>query len=213
MSGSAAKCFKNSSNSLKSSNDYIEKKKAKTIYKSIINNFSIRKNDESQYNGPVFINKCGFLGAIGGYNTQNYDLLLNVAKGKAYSESQCIIIDSSSIYINNTNETCINILSKCANQNSTYDLYEGPFLLKTNPNNTNNLNCESKIIKEYSYYDPSNITATSYPFNKLVNNNKLQNLYLHSKLPLISFIDTTTPISESDPNIINLVRFMNLFDL
>ena len=84
-------CFKNTSDGFKSSNDRIEKLKAKTIYHSSKNTSVPRKSDGSKYNGPVFINTCGFLGSIGGFNNSNYNLRLNVAKGRAYSEKQKII--------------------------------------------------------------------------------------------------------------------------
>lgn len=184
MTGSAAKCFKNTSNDFKSSNDRIEKLKAKTIYESLQRNDVPKKKNGAIYNGPVFVNTGGFLGAVGGYNTNNYDLLLNVAKGRAYSESQCIKTDSSYIIIFNENESCKNSVSTCTKPNFTYDLLEGPFLLKADTSNTDNAECESKILQNYSTYDPSNISAISYSFKKLVNQDKLQNLNLHTKLPI-----------------------------
>ena len=75
MSSSAAKCFSTGPNQFKSSNDYTNQKKAKAIYKSV------QKDNGSLYNGPIFVNG-GCLGSIGGYNTNNYELLLNVTKGK-----------------------------------------------------------------------------------------------------------------------------------
>ena len=177
MPGSVANCFKNSSNDFRSSNDRIEKLKAKTIYQSVHNNAN--KNTPTN---PVFLNNGGFLGAVGGYNTNNYDLLLNVAKGRAYSEAQCITTSAHThTHINTSNDTCATAISKCAIPNSTYHLLEGPFLLKTNSDNSG---CESTIIKEYTNYNPAYKRQTIYSFSKLVNRDKLQNLNLHTKLPI-----------------------------
>ena len=86
IQSSAANCFSTGPNQFKTSNDYISRKKAQTIYKSVKDN--VKANN---YAGPILTNgTC--LGAVGGYNTDNYDLLLNVTKGKYYTEPQCINI-------------------------------------------------------------------------------------------------------------------------
>ena len=176
MSGSAANCFKNSSNDFKSSNDRIEKLKAKTIYQSA------QKENGSQYKGPIFLNTGRFLGAVGGYNTNNYNLLLNVAKGRAYSESQCIKKDTGFIHIANENESCMKSVSKCTLPNSTYDLLEGPFIKQNQSSSPKN--CELEKNKDLYKFNQTLISASSHPFKKLVNQDKLQNLNLHTKLPI-----------------------------
>ncbi len=191
MPGSAIKCFKIDSNEFKASNDYINKKKALAIYntaKQQSKTNSQVKDDNSEYNGPVFINEGGFLGAIGGYNTDNYDLKLNVAKGRAYSEMPCIISTdlstnaTTNVVLNNPNDLCVNSVSKCQMPNSTYELFEGPYLIKTTSNTYSSEDCPLKSRQQYTTFDPSNIQTQS--FNKLANDDKLQNLNLNSNLSL-----------------------------
>ena len=184
MPGSAAKCFKSDSNQFKSSKDHIDKKKAQTIY------YNTQDSAGQEYKGPIFVTTGGFLGAVGGYDTENYDLKLNVAKGRAYSEAPCIIkTDTSNIIIPNSNNSCNNEISKCQIPNSTYELFEGPFLLKNSTNSTNSATDKSEICplksrQQYIIFDPSNITSTSYSFSKLANEDKLQNLHLNTRLHL-----------------------------
>ena len=191
MPGSAAKCFKTDSNEFKASNDYINKKKALAIYNTVKEQSKTNsqvKNNNSKYNGPVYINTGGFLGAVGGYNTDNYDLKLNVAKGRAYSEMPYVISTdlstnaTTNVVLNNSNDLCINSVSKCQKPNSTYELFEGPYLIKTETNTYSSEECPLKSQLQYTTFDPSNIQTRS--FGKLANDDKLQNLNLNSKLPL-----------------------------
>ena len=191
MSGSAGKCFKTDSNDFKSSNDHINKKKALAIYNSVKEQSKTNsqvKHDKTEYNGPVFVNEGGFLGAVGGYDTSNYDLKLNVAKGRAYSEMPCVVSTDLStnaitnVVLYNPNDLCINSVSKCQIPTSTYELFEGPYLIKTTSNTYSSEDCPLKSRQQYTTYDPSNIQTRS--FSKLANDNKLQNLNLNSKLSL-----------------------------
>jgi len=194
MPGSAAKCFKTDSNQFKSSKDHTDKKKAQTIYNSVkdLPNTNIQvKKDETEYIGPVFVTTGGFLGAVGGYDTENYDLKLNVAKGRAYSEEPCVIKTdttntTTNIRIPNLNNSCINEISNCQIPNSTYELFEGPFLLKKSANSATDKTeiCPLKSRQHYTTFDPSNINSTSYSFSKLANEDKLKNLHLNTRLPL-----------------------------
>ena len=187
MPGSAAKCFKTDSNQFKSSKDHTDKKKAQTIYNSVKDltntNTNIQvKKDETEYIGPVFVTTGGFLGAVGGYDTENYDLKLNVAKGRAYSEAPCVIKTDTTtntktdVRIPNSNNSCINEISN----------FEGPFLLKNSTNSTTDKSeiCPLKSRQQYTTFDPSNITSTLYSFTKLANQDKLQNLHLNTRVPL-----------------------------
>ena len=182
MPGSAAKCFKSDSNQFKSSTDNTNKMRSKTIYQGA-------KNQNPNVNtGPIHVDTGGFLGAIGGFNTSPYDLLLDVAKGKAYSESQCIkITDQNSqqeqnIIINPTNETCTNSISKCGPLNQTYELFEGTILKTTESSST----C---LLQPEYVYDPSTININIHPtshniVSKIVNADKLGNINLHNKMRL-----------------------------
>jgi hypothetical protein len=192
MPGSAAKCFRTDSNEFKASNDYINKKKAQTIYysahKQDISNIKLNKIGNEKYKGPIYLNNGGFLGAVGGYNIDNYDLKLNVAKGRAYSEMPCIISTdlstnaTTNVVLNNPNDLCVNSVSKCQMPNSTYELFEGPYLIKTTTNTYSSEKCPLNSQLQYTTFDPSNIQTQS--FGKLANDDKLHNLNLNSKLPL-----------------------------
>ena len=153
------------------SKEYTNIRRNRTIYESV-----------SQQEG-IHVNEGGFLGAVGGFNQQNYDLRLNLAKGRAYSESQCVNdISINNININNTNQDCITAISSCAPLTITSELREGSFLSK-NPNTNLDNKCSSNLFKQLSLYD-LNLNYSTASFNNLVNYDKLQNLNLNSKLPL-----------------------------
>ena len=169
MPGFAAKSFSTGPDQFKSSNDYISRKKAQTIYRSLQKD-NVNVNAKN-YQDPIQINgNC--LDAVGGYNTDNYDLLLNVTKGKYYTEPICVSVNGTKIP-----SSCYSTInpnnSNCSVFSYNHDLYEGPFLQKNNTNtNTDNL-CPSKIIEQYSKIDPT--TTTTNSFTKLVNEDKLRN--------------------------------------
>tara|TARA_B100001093_G_C26840589_1_gene1020360 strand:+ start:2005 stop:2589 length:585 start_codon:yes stop_codon:yes gene_type:complete len=183
-------CFKNTSDGFKSSNDRIEKLKAKTIYHSSKNTSVPRTSDGSKYNGPVFINTCGFLGSIGGFNNSNYNLRLNVAKGRAYSEKQNIITQQGGENIIFADqELCNTSTSKAHKANKTYDLLEGNFysIEKVLENNSPDIICNYEIIKDRVNYSDKIIASgqsnNTYVSN-LVNRDKLHNLNLNKKIQM-----------------------------
>ena len=168
MSSLSANCFSTGPNQFKSSNDYINEKKAKTIYTSL------QKDNGTSYNGPIFINgKC--LRSIGGYNTNNYDLLLNVTKGKYYTNPACVYIKDSDCQLDSS---CSSISddSNCSSFGFNYDLYEGPFLLKKDIVDNSNI-CYSTNISQNTQLNTTTTPSIicSEPFQKIVNDNKLLN--------------------------------------
>ena len=87
MSEYSLRCFSTGPNKLRSSQDYINQKKAKTLYKTTASNVKNDINDNIQvFMHPGTIAEGGrCLASVGGYNTSSYDLLLNLTKGRYYS--------------------------------------------------------------------------------------------------------------------------------
>ena len=117
------------------------------IYKYYSNNSqlpgTITKKDGSKYNGPFFATTGGCLGAVGGYNINNYDLLLDITKGKYETHHTC----------NNTPST---------NPNISYKISEGPFYYDSDIS-TNTL-CDDTLENAF---DLSYISQ--FPVDKLTN--------------------------------------------
>lgn len=176
---SASKAFSNSYNKMKSAKDYTNKKKAETIFESARNNI-VNKRDGERYVGPVLKTSNGFLGAVGGYNVNSYDILLNVAKGQSYLATPCVTIDGSSVMLP-INDCSLNI--RCNPPNSSYGIFEGPYL----QNSMDVSGCFSNQTKQFTNYDPSNILQapnTAYSYTQLANSNDLLNLNLHRALQI-----------------------------
>ena len=116
--------FSKHSKNLMSSNDYINKKKAQTLFKVLTTN----KQQEPQK-----------LLSVGGFNVSSYDLLLNFSKGSYYLSSQDKIIEvpnyttisNTELIINNCKKTIIKI-TNTVNQplTQTWNIYEGPYIVK-----------------------------------------------------------------------------------
>ena len=185
MQRSASKAFNNSYNKFRSSQDKINRKKSETIFEFTTNN-NVNKQDGKKYIDPVIKKTNGFLGAVGGYNVNSYELLNNVVKGQSYITSPCVSIDNSSVILSDNN---CSLIGKCNTPNSSYDIFEGPYL----QNSMDVYGCHSSQINQFTNYDPSNILQPSYSYIQLANSNNLQNLNvsatcLNSKI----VIDTVT---------------------
>ena len=172
MQRSASKAFNNSYNKFRSSQDKINRKKSETIFESASNN--VNKQDGKKYIGPVIKKTNGFLGAVGGYNVNSYDLLNSVVKGQSYLTSPCVSIDNSSVILSNSN---CSLLGKCNPPNSSYDIFEGPYL----QNSMDVYSCLSSQTNQFTNYDASNILQPSYSYIQLANSNNLQNLNVSAK--------------------------------
>ena len=95
----AVKSFTKNKKNSETSQDYTNLKKTETLYKSFsknsrISNILLKKNGE-EYKGPLYIDTSGCLESIGGYNVSNYELFLDLVKGK-YSQhflsSDCFFV-------------------------------------------------------------------------------------------------------------------------
>jgi hypothetical protein len=118
--------FSKHSNNLMTANDYINKKKAQTLFKVLTTNTQQPQK----------------LLSVGGFNVSNYDLLLNFSKGSYYLSSQektievpnYTTISNTEVNINNCKKTIIkitNIINQPLTQ--TWNIYEGPYIVnKTN---------------------------------------------------------------------------------
>ena len=118
--------FSKHSNNLMSANDYINKKKAQTLFKVLTTNTQQPKT----------------LLSVGGFNVSSYDLLLNFSKGSYYISSQEKTIEvpnyttvyNTEAIINDCKKTIIKI-TNIVNQplTQTWNIYEGPYIVnKTN---------------------------------------------------------------------------------
>ncbi len=187
MPNSASKCFLSGPNQLNSSKDYIDRKKAQTIYQTTKNSKTLKQN-RSEYNGPIFVNTSSCLGAIGGYNSNNYDLLLNVTKGKYYTNPPCVIVNDSNC--GEQKSLCNTVIansdgSNCSIPNLTRNLYEGPFIIQNQKEIIDSLKsnqCKSLTNNDLLQIDPSNVCTNS--FKKIVNDDKLRNFQFPFKFKI-----------------------------
>tara|TARA_E500000178_G_scaffold350508_1_gene409627 strand:+ start:2454 stop:3134 length:681 start_codon:yes stop_codon:yes gene_type:complete len=152
-------------NSIKSSNDYINKKKAAALFANTAS-LNPKPGESSNYSNINYnngVNKgiCKSnegiynLESVGGFNVSSYDLLLNITKGRYYTATSGRLVsipnnnnstvDSNFVKIND----CSNIELKIENTsqpsfplNQTYNLYEGPYLIDvSNSYDQNEIKC------------------------------------------------------------------------
>ena len=181
MSFSVNKCFSTGPNKLRSSQDYISRRKAQTLYTTTATN---TKNDISN-NNQVFMDASRCLASVGGYNTNTYDLLLNLTKGRYYENSQLHIKAPQSSNINYdpiqlSSCVTVDISNKHAIPLSqTHEMYEGPLLYSDLSHNqidvSNNLYCLPYTLRKSFILDVSKQTISSYPFGKLIIEDPLLN--------------------------------------
>ena len=103
-----------------------------------------------------------------------------MAKGQSYIATPHVTIDGKmgSMTIN---DCSLNIRSNPPN--SSYDIFEGPYL--QNSIDLSRCQCLSTQTKQFTNYDPSNITQDpKYSYKKLVNTNLLENFNLHRALQI-----------------------------
>ena len=175
----ASRAFSTGPNKLKSSQDHTNQKTAKTLYTTTTTNTKSNTLDNIQ----AFItpNPDSCLASVGGFNTNSYDLLLNLTKGKYYATNnllakvknvdcsqnvtECVSVDIS----NNTN---------FAQPDYTYGMYEGPFLTSIDASLaqvTYDPNCLPPTLKGSLVIDASDATVCNYSFAKMVSKEKLRN--------------------------------------
>jgi hypothetical protein len=97
INNSAIRCFKVDSNKqiLLSSKEYANQRKNRVIN----TDYSHQSNKKEFYKGPIFANKNGCLGSVGGFNTDNYNLLSSFRDGYNSNKKICgnMILDLSNV--------------------------------------------------------------------------------------------------------------------
>ena len=124
----AAKAFANGIDNIKNSSENTRVKKSKTLFNFFSKNHwkikdnatntsqgtgvVLKKSNGAVYKGPVNIDDKGCLSSIGGFNNKNYEMLIDIARGKNLSNINCVagnLSSSDMIYSNfNINNNCIN---------------------------------------------------------------------------------------------------------
>jgi hypothetical protein len=87
----SVRAFASDSNQMRSGSDYINRKKAATLYTTVSTNLKDEEEDNlavliSEGSGTTTeydISRC--IWSVGGYNVNSYDLYLNVSKGRYYT--------------------------------------------------------------------------------------------------------------------------------
>ena len=150
-------------NSIKSSNDYINKKKAAALFANTAS-LNPKPGESSNYSNINYNNGVNkgicksnkdiySLESVGGFNVSSYDLLLNVTKGSYYTATSGRLVsipnnnnsteNSNSVKINDCSNIVLKIESKpSVPLNQTYNLYEGSYLIDiSNSYDQNEIKC------------------------------------------------------------------------
>jgi hypothetical protein len=179
MSQFSPRCFSTGPNKLKSSQDYINQKTAKTLYTTAASNTKSNVSDNIQAFIAPSPDYC--LASVGGVNTKSYDLLLNLTKGKYYA--------ASNLQANVKNVDCSPNITSCvtvdisgtasfAQPDYTYGMYEGPFLTSIDASMaqiTYDPACLPPTLQSSLVVDASNSTVCNYSFATMVSKEKLRN--------------------------------------
>lgn len=187
--------FSRDSNRMRDSGDHINRKKAESIYTNVASNTKDNKND----NINVFFNTSGqrLLSSVGGFNVNNYDLLLNLTKGRHYTAAggqgvlaarvnDTILTSNpdSSTKINDCITVDISNSSSFAYPDYTHNIYEGPFLFNrdasfSNLDASSSLpSCSDILSKSGLITDPS--SAMTFPFAQQIAAEPLRNFHFPS---------------------------------
>jgi len=97
------RAFASDSNQMRSAQDYINRKKAKTLYTTVstnrsysdVDNLAVSISTGSDISTKYDISRCLF--SVGGFDVNSYDLYLNIAKGRFYTATmgRTISVDPS----------------------------------------------------------------------------------------------------------------------
>ena len=184
---SYSRSFSKHSNQLMSANDYINKKKAQTLFKVLTTNaqaFESNKNIKKQPIKTVnnLQEQTQKLLSVGGFNVLSYDLLLNFSKGNYYvsPEGRTIevpnytTITNTEVNINDCKKTTIKITNS-VNQPLTqsWNIYEGSYIV-------NKTNTQSACLN--TLRNNPNITISNELINSLIGKTALANLNLIDSL-------------------------------
>jgi hypothetical protein len=164
--------FSRDTNKMRSAQDYINRKKAESLY------LTSKKNNIS--NTPVSLDTKCEINSLGQTNINSYELLMNISKGRyytAYDGRQIQLRNSSggntSVFakINNCAATKFFLENPKTNIfipiTQTWDLYEGSYLVNTKPDISNisqECNCSTNTISQNK-----NVTIVSVPTSGNIN--------------------------------------------
>lgn len=188
---SYSRSFSKHSNQLMSANDYINKKKAQTLFKVLITNTNTEAFESNKNIKKLPIKTVNNLQqqsqkllSVGGFNVLSYDLLLNFSKGSYYvsPEGRTIEVPNYTTNPNTTTEVSINDCTKTTikitnlvNQPLTqsWNIYEGSYIV-------NKTNTQSACLN--TLRNTPNITISNELINSLVGRTALANLNLIDSL-------------------------------
>jgi hypothetical protein len=188
---SYSRSFSKHSNQLMSANDYINKKKAQTLFKVLTTNAQAFESNKNIKKLPIktvnnLQQQSQQLLSVGGFNVLSYDLLLNFSKGSYYISPEGRTIEIP-IYTtnpnpNSTTEVSINDCTKTTikrtnlvNQPLTqsWNIYEGSYIV-------NKTNTQFACLN--TLRNNTNITISNELTNSLIGKTALANLNLIDSL-------------------------------
>ena len=184
---SYSRSFSKHSNQLMSANDYINKKKAQTLFKVLTTNAQAFESNKHIKKQPIktvnnLQEQTQKLLSVGGFNVLSYDLLLNFSKGNYYvsPEGRTIevpnytTITNTEVNINDCKKTTIKITNS-VNQPLTqsWNIYEGSYIV-------NKTNTQSACLN--TLRNNPNITISNELINSLIGKTALANLNLIDSL-------------------------------
>jgi hypothetical protein len=174
----ASRAFSTGPNKYKSSQDYTNQKTAETLYITTASNTKSYMVDNIQTFITPHPERC--LESVGGFNTNSYNLLLNLTKGKYYATNNLLArvknVDCSQnirecVYVDISNNTSF------AYPDYTYGIYEGPFMTSTDASFAqvaHNLHCLPPALRSSLVIDACNNTICNNSFSRLVSKEKLR---------------------------------------
>lgn len=184
----ASRAFSTGLNKSKSSQDYTNQKTAETLYITSVSNTKSDRVDNIETFITPFPNR--YLESVGGFNTNSYNLLLNLTKGKYYATNNLLArvknVDCSQnirecVYVDISNNTSF------AQPDYTYGIYEGPFMTSMDSSFaqiTHNPHCLPATLKSSLVIDACNNTICNYSFSRMVSKERLRNFKFPFKFKL-----------------------------
>lgn len=173
--------FSKYSKQLMTANDYINKKKAQTLFQVLTTNTQAFESNKNIKKLPIKTlnnsqNQTQKLLSVGGFNVLSYDLMLSFSKGNYYISPEGRTIELSSYTTTSNNEININDCKKTTikitnsvNQHLTqnWNIYEGSYIV----NKTNTQTVCLNTLK-----NNPNITISNELINSLFGKTALANL-------------------------------------
>jgi len=179
---SANKCFSTGPNQFKTGQDYINRKKSQQLYTNAIIDLSMATQKRPASANICTRSKGHCLGSVGGYDTNSYDLLLNLTKGAYYSATNVTFNSTSDCSYNMSNCLKVDLSSNgnIAKPNYTHGIYQGPFMTNDPSLNPVENGCAPCDVSNNSqlHIDPS----CNYNFINMIIGDKLSNFAFPRKL-------------------------------